>query len=98
MTHYIAMSGDHGCLPDHCEVYPTVTGAENDLIGLFELGAKRARVVRVDQYLELNPRRDGASYCEIQVCDCPEPWVHQDGMSQTEFIREYGDYGLTTTE
>ena len=85
--HYIAMSGSHGCLPDHCEVFETHADAVSDLAMLFELGRTRKARLRKNSYLELTPSpieaRDedfgfGAEYCEITECDCDNPAIHSD--------------------
>ena len=87
--HYIAMSGSHGCLPDHCEVFETYADAVADLVQLFELGRTRAARLKKNSYLELVPSpiesRDeefgwGAEYCEIQTCDCDKPAVNSDSQ------------------
>lgn len=69
--HYIAMSGEHGCLPDHCAAYDTAGDAIEDLCQLFELGRRRRQELRQNWILELSPR-DGSEYCEVVLCDCPE--------------------------
>ena len=76
--HYIAMSGDHGYLPDHCEVYCCLESAVDDLASLFELGRNRRAELKRNMYLELNSNRDGAEYCEIEECDCDDMSVHSD--------------------
>ncbi len=84
--HYIAMSGQHGCMPDHCEVFDTHGEAVEDLTQLFELGRTRKARLRKDSYLELTPNpveenqgEDfGAEYCEVTRCDCDNPLVHSD--------------------
>ena len=75
--HYIAMSGSHGCLPDHCEIYETRDGAIEDLASLFGLGRRRIATLKRYGSLELG-RRDGAEYCEVTQCDCDDPAVHSD--------------------
>jgi hypothetical protein len=84
--HYIAMSGMHGCLPDHCEVFETREDAVSDLVFLFDLGRTRTARLRKESYLKLTPsaverRQDvdfGADYCEITECDCDNPSIHSD--------------------
>lgn len=86
MPHYIAMSGSHGCLPDHCEVFETYKDAVSDLVQLFDLGRTREARLRKNFYLELTPNpveenqgEDfGAEYCEIEACDCDNLLVHSD--------------------
>ena len=86
--HYIAMSGMHGCLPDHCEVYETLEDAVSDLANVFDLGRTRQARLKADKYLELTPtpieqaqEMDfGAEYCEIQVCTCADPSTHSDSQ------------------
>lgn len=75
MAHYHAMNGEHGCLPDSCDTCDTYDDAVSILTDRFELGRRRKADLRRSGYLELNPRRDGASYCEIVACvegDCVE--------------------------
>ena len=76
-THYIAMSGEHGCLPDHCQSYDTLRDAVGDLVSLFELGRRRQTELRRTLSLELG-RGFGAEYCEIVECDCDDPDCHCD--------------------
>lgn len=68
--HYIAMSGEHGCMPDNLGVYDFYANAVESLASLFELGRRRHAELKRDGYLELNPTRDGASYCEITEEPC----------------------------
>ena len=81
------MSGMHGCLPDHCEVFETYADADADLVQLFELGRTREARLRKNSYLELTPSpieladeefSFGAEYCEITECTCDDPSVHSD--------------------
>jgi hypothetical protein len=90
-VHYIEMSGDHGCLPDHCDVSLTLKGAIDSLGALFDdvltdsgrhLGVRNQ--LKLYRHCEL-PRGAGAEYCEIVECDCTEPWVHSDSMSAEDF-------------
>jgi hypothetical protein len=84
--HYIAMSGHHGCLPDHCEVFESRKDAVEDLTQLFELGRTRKARLHRDSYLELTAspievaqgHSFGAEYCEIETCDCDNPLTHSD--------------------
>ena len=76
-SHFIAMSGEHGCIPDHCEWYPTFADAVNDLVSLFELGRTRKTNLRKYRSAELGPQF-GAEYCEIVECDCNTPEIHSD--------------------
>ncbi len=73
MSHYHAMSGLHGCLPDFSSVCETEKQAVECLADLFELGRDRRRELARNLTLELVNRRDGAEYCEIVECsetDC----------------------------
>ncbi len=73
MTHYHAMSGLHGCMPDYSTVCETKKDAVESLADLFELGRDRRRELARNLSLELTNRRDGAEYCEIVECaekDC----------------------------
>lgn len=80
-SHYIAMAGLHGCLPNSCEVYDTYQDAVDSLVSLHELGKKRAAALKRDGSLELNIGRDDNEYCEVEKCACSEPQVHSDSES-----------------
>lgn len=75
--HYIALSGQPGCLPDHCEVFETRREAVDDLADLFELSRRRKRELRQVGHLWLRPN-EGAAYCEIFPCPCSSPHLHSD--------------------
>lgn len=75
MTHYHAIAGTHGCMPNFNTGCETYEDAVSSLAVLHELGRDRRRALRRDSYLELNPKGDGNEYCEIVVChddDCAE--------------------------
>ena len=82
LKHFIAMSGSHGCLPDHCQSYTTLASAVDDLTELFGLGRTRRARLKAELYLELTPTFEedefGAEYCEIHTCECATPEVHND--------------------
>ena len=84
-SHYIAGSGEYGCLYDSCSVYHTLADAVEGLAETFNLGRTRKAALKSHRQLDLNPGRDGASYCEITACNCAEPWVHDEGMSQEDW-------------
>ena len=85
-THFIAMSGTHGCLPDSCEVYDTHADAVEALAAMFELGRTRRTRLYAHRYLELR-RADGAEYCEITECDCATPEVHSDSDARESGVQ-----------
>jgi hypothetical protein len=103
--HYVAMSGMHGCLPDHCEVFETLADAVSNLTQLFELGSTRQARLKKNLYLELElspveKNQDvffGADYCEIQECTCNDPFVHSDSGDSGEYDNPHasdgGEYG-----
>jgi hypothetical protein len=79
-THFIAMSGDHGCIPDHCEVYPDYDSAVSDLVDMFGLGRTRKARLHSGKYLELvqgiGEDDFGAQYCQVTKCTCDNPASH----------------------
>lgn len=77
-VHYIEMSGDRGCTPDQFASCDSYDEAVDTLATIFNLTPVKIARLRKDWYLELNPRRDGASYCEITDCDCDDPDSHND--------------------
>jgi hypothetical protein len=88
-THYIAMSGSHGCLPDSCNAYEQYDSAVAELASMFELGRTRKARLFADGTLELEPENDGAEYCEIVSCQCAKPWEHCDAGDDP---RDWEDY------
>lgn len=89
--HFIAMSGDHGCIPDYCDVFPEYQAAVDSLADMFSLGRTRKARLFADRILELKPNFNedsfGAEYCEIQTCDCDNPAVHSDnGIDLDEYL------------
>ena len=91
-------------MPDFCNVYPTKRQAVEALADLFELGRVRIRRLWDYEIIGLQPSpieaaqgvSFGANYCMIQECDCKEPWVHQDGLSEDQWKKEHGEeFGLT---
>ena len=77
-THFIAMAGLHGCMPQYCASHDTYQDAVEDLAAVHELGRNRTRELKRSGYLELNIHRDGNEYCEITDCDCDSPNDHND--------------------
>ena len=76
-THYIYGSGEHGRPYDNGPFYAeTRDDAIADLVWRLQLSPRRRAMLRRDLYLDLNPRRDGAAYCEITECDCTAPEDH----------------------
>jgi hypothetical protein len=71
-THYIAMSGEHGCLPDNLEIHSSLRDAVDSMTAMFELSRRKAQELRRTGYLELTPK-DGAAYVSINECDCQDP-------------------------
>jgi hypothetical protein len=75
--HWIAMSGDHGCLPDFCCACSTRDAAIETLADVFDdVRGVRAGLLRYLSH-EL-PHGSGAEYCEIVACDCDDPAQHCD--------------------
>jgi len=88
-THYIAMSGDHGYMPDYCDVYPTADSAARGLAQLFELGKTKAAELKRNGYLEFNKRRYGwygAEYASIDACNCDDPGQHSEHGIDEDFF------------
>jgi hypothetical protein len=83
--HWIAGSGEYGCLYDSCAVYHSKDDAVNGLAETFSLGRTRKAALKRDRTLALNPQRDGAGYCEISACDCATPWVHDDQLTEEDW-------------
>jgi hypothetical protein len=76
--HYIAGSGSHGCLYDQSTCHASHAEAVSALSDLFELGRIRRAKLNRDGCLQMNPRKDGADYCEVTECHCGNPADHQE--------------------
>lgn len=83
--HYIAGSGERGCLYDSCHVYRTLKDAVEGLAETFGLGRTRKAQLKRNRSLELKPDRDGAEYCEITACSCATPWVHDEDADENDW-------------
>lgn len=77
-THFIAIAGLHGCMPQSCHAHDNYDSAVWDLAFLHELGRNRTRELKRSGSLELNLGRDGNEYCEIVECRCDTPEVHNE--------------------
>ena len=75
-THFIAMAGLHGCLPNFCASVDTLQEAVDCLADVHELGKARKADLKRSLYLEMKIKRDGNEYCEIVQCDCEHPEDH----------------------
>jgi hypothetical protein len=77
-SHYVAMAGFHGCMPNVCESHDSYDDAVDSMASLHELGKKRTRELKKNGYIELNIHKDGNEYAEITDCDCTDPDQHND--------------------
>ena len=66
-SHYHALAGMHGCLPNYSATHASYDGAVDDLAFLHCLGRDRRR----DGSIELSSLKDGNEYA--QVIECTEP-------------------------
>jgi hypothetical protein len=84
-SHYIGGSGEYGCLYDSCGVYKSLQDAVDGLADTFNLGRTRKATLKRYNHLDLHPGRDGADYCEITVCNCPTPWIHDENSDEDDW-------------
>lgn len=92
-THYVAMAGLRGCLPNACSVHPDIFGAVDTLVDLCDRTPK-AKVeledeLRLYRYADLDLHEDGNEYAEITECDCETPWIHDGTMTEQQWREEY---------
>jgi hypothetical protein len=94
-AHFIAMGGEHGCLPDNCQAYETLQAAIDGLDAIYELETwqridlSRLETLRDTDSISVKLNADqGGSYCEISQCNCASPWEHAEGDS----IENWPDY------
>jgi hypothetical protein len=83
--HFIAMSGDRGCLPDYCHAFLNRKDAVESLIELLELRphGNFAEDLRKFGYTDLQKdnfgiKVMGAEYAEIQKCSCSDFSSHNE--------------------
>lgn len=77
--HYVYGASLHGYLyQDGPHLADTYQEAVEALAETYQLGARRRSALKRDGYLELNLRRDGNEYCEIDSCDCADPSCHEE--------------------
>lgn len=68
--HYIGLAGLHGYMPNYHTVGETRGSVADDLGSLHELSQRQIKMMRSDQYFELDLHIHGNEYCEITECDC----------------------------
>lgn len=90
-THYIAMAGIGGCLPNFCEVYETEKQAVEGLDALCELSRQQKRELRLYGLTDLT-KAQGNEYAEVVECDCNEPGGHQDDMTVEQFRKNNPEF------
>jgi len=105
-THYIAMGGEHGYLPDNCSAYEKEEDAIEGLNEIYELNKRQLKELKNNGTTELKLDQGGA-YCEVSSCDCDEPWEHDefgDKSNWEEYLEEEeptkpeeGDYIIECT-
>ena len=78
MKVYLVMNGNYGCLPDNAQVFTSKKNAIEYLSSIFGLDKKQVKELEKCMYLDLNPQKYGAQYCEISI----------ENMSKSE-IEEY---------
>ena len=78
--HFIAMSGDRGCIPDSCHAFLQRHQAIDWLIELLELRphGTNAEDLRKFGYTSLQKYAFGAEYAEIQKCSCSDFSSHNE--------------------
>ena len=84
MTHFIAMGGEHGCLPDNCASYRNLEDAISGLDNIYELSDKQKKELLLYSSTKLD-REQGGAYCEVSDCDCDSPWEHEEMGSQDDW-------------
>jgi len=79
-THFIAMAGLRGYLPNYCEVFPSGQAALESLIDLHELETdwNRRAELTSDWFVDLDIHEHGNEYAEIVECNCPNPQEHSE--------------------
>ena len=78
-THYIAMAGLHGYMPQYCEVYESKRDAADALIDLHEADeSEHLTELLKYNYTDLELSEHGNEYAEIVECYCDDPQEHSE--------------------
>lgn len=79
-THYIAMGGLSGCLPQFCEVFWDRSDAVEYACEIHDLGpySKFRKELKRNGFVYLDVHKHGNEYMEVVECNCCEPWVHSE--------------------
>lgn len=95
-THWIAMNGLIGYLPDSCYVFDTKRAAIESLCQTFDRSPKGsfARKLARDGFVDVaeqigNKWETTGERASISACDCAKPWIHDDVMTEEEWNREH---------
>jgi hypothetical protein len=97
MTHYVAMSGLRGCIPNTCDVHRSRRVAVAHLAEALDLetggldnradyggrfhGERQGSLAR-DGYRDLSLYAYGAEYADVIACQCATPWIHSDDLTE----------------
>jgi hypothetical protein len=77
-THFIAMAGLYGCIPQCREAFPEIGQAAMYLAEIHELDEEQTAELEHTMQLELDVFEYGNDYCKIEPCNCHDPKVHSD--------------------
>ena len=82
-THFIAMAGMRGCLPNYCDVYPDRESAIDSLATIHDMGDMEGSnecVENLEEYgfTDLDIHIHGNEYAEVIECNCPDPQEHSE--------------------
>jgi hypothetical protein len=75
-THYIAMAGVSGCMPQCCEAFSDGRLATAYLAEIHDLSTTQAIQLEQERFLQLDATKFGNDYCEITTCWCSNPAQH----------------------
>jgi hypothetical protein len=87
-THYIYGSGQPGCLYDMCGVARTLAEAVDSMAEAMNASHRWKRQLRL---AGVNSLHNGTR-CEITVCHCATPWVHD----ETQKPEDWPEYEVRT--
>ena len=81
-SHYIAMSGSYGCIPDNIATFERKADAIYHIICTFELAlyGRKADDLRKTGYTDLGGDY-GADYAEIVKCNCSNSEIHEEEVA-----------------
>lgn len=79
-SHFIAMAGMRGYMPNWIDVYPSKESAIDSILWLHEIEDSTEHKQELIEYgiTDLDIHEHGNEYAEVIECNCPDPQEHSE--------------------